>query len=126
MKALPSENPYTWPIVKRVAKVFLTNTTLKPITIRIANIETIEGDAILGNFFFFMYCTGKSLSEALIFASTNPQYDNKLFIEFTSSIHENSKLKPGENILCTEIVSDIQNNFCTQHVLPMFCKKKSF
>ena len=25
--------------------------------------------------------TGKSLSEALIFASTNPQYDNRLFIE---------------------------------------------
>ena len=31
-----------------------------------------------------------------------------------------------ENVVCvlTEIVSDIQNNFCTQHVLPMFCKKK--
>ena len=29
-------------------------------------------------------------------------------------------------MLCTEIVSDIQNSFCTQHVLPMFCKKKSF
>ena len=29
-------------------------------------------------------------------------------------------------MLCTEIVSDIQNNFCTQHVLSMFCKKKSF
>ena len=29
-------------------------------------------------------------------------------------------------MLCTEIVSDIQNNFCTHHVLPMFCKKKSF
>ena len=43
----------------------------------------------------------------------------------TSSIHENSKLKPGENMLCTEIDSDIQNNFCTQHILPMFCKKKS-
>ena len=66
--------------------------------------------------------TGKSLSEALIFASTNPQYDNRLFIE----LHENSKLKPGDNMLCTEIVSDIHNNFCTQHVLPMFCKKKSF
>ena len=26
-------------------------------------------------------------------------------------------------MLFTEIVSDIQNNFCTQHVLPMFCKK---
>ena len=25
--------------------------------------------------------TGKSLSEALIFVSTNPQYDNRLFIE---------------------------------------------
>ena len=26
-------------------------------------------------------CTGKSLSEALIFESTNPQYDDRLFIE---------------------------------------------
>ena len=45
--------------------------------------------------------TGKSFSEALLFA------------------------EHGENILCTEIVSDIQNNFCT-HALPMFYKKKSF
>ena len=51
--------------------------------------------------------TGNSLSEALIFASTNPQYDDRL----------NSKLKPGENMLCTDIVSDIQSNFCTQDVL---------
>ena len=28
-----------------------------------------------------VYFTGKSLSEALIFASTNPQYDDRLFIE---------------------------------------------
>ena len=27
------------------------------------------------------FYTGKSLSEALIFASTNPQYDKRLFIE---------------------------------------------
>ena len=65
--------------------------------------------------------TGKSLSEALIFASTNQQNDDRLFIELQDQyLHENSKLKPGENMLCTEIVSDIQNNFCTQHVLPMF------
>ena len=32
----------------------------------------------------------------------------------------------GENMLCAEIVFDIQNNFCIQDVLPMFCKKKSF
>ena len=36
--------------------------------------------------------TGKSLSEALIFASTNPQYDNRLFIEL--QVQENSKPKP--------------------------------
>ena len=40
--------------------------------------------------------TGKSLSEALIFA------------------------EHGENMLCTEIVLNVKNNFCTQHVLPMF------
>ena len=34
--------------------------------------------------------TGKSLSEALIFASTNPQYDNRLFIELQV-----------QNMLCT-------------------------
>ena len=43
----------------------------------------------------------------------------------TSPVHENFKLKPGENMLPTEIVSDIQNNFCTQHVLSMFCKKRA-
>ena len=32
----------------------------------------------------------------------------------------------AQNMLCTEIVFDIPNNFCTQHVLPMFCKKKIF
>ena len=35
--------------------------------------------------------TGKSLSEALIIASTNPQYEDRFFIELQdSSIHENS------------------------------------
>ena len=42
------------------------------------------------------------------------------------SIRENSKLKPGENMLCTEIVSDIQNNFCTKHVLPHVLQKEEF
>ena len=57
--------------------------------------------------------TGKSLSEAPFFASIWWQIVHVI----ASSIHENSKLKPWENMLCTEIVSDIQNNFCTQHVL---------
>ena len=43
-----------------------------------------------------LFCTGKSLSEALLFA-----------------IH-------GESMLCTKIVLNVRNNFCTQHVLPRF------
>ena len=66
--------------------------------------------------------TDKSLSEAFILTSTNPQYDNRLsndlpaqYMKATSSEHE-------ENMMCTQIVFcfDIQNNFCTQYVLPMF------
>ena len=56
---------------------------------------------------------GKSFSEALILASTNPQYDKRLFIELQVQYK-----------LCTEIVIcfcfDIQSNLCTQHVLNMF------
>ena len=37
--------------------------------------------ATLPTMFTSSNCTGKSLSEALIFVSTNPQYDNRLFIE---------------------------------------------
>ena len=44
--------------------------------------------------------TGKSLSEALIFASTNQQYDDRLFI-----VHGNFKLRIlAQNMLCTHIV----------------------
>ena len=38
--------------------------------------------------------TGKSLSEALIFASTNPQYDKRLFMELPWNLQ-------GQNMLCT-------------------------
>ena len=69
---------------------------------------------------------GKSLSEALIFASINPQYYDILFIELQVQYVKIPSSEPGENMLCTEIVFDIQNNLFTQHVLPMFCKNKSF
>ena len=42
-------------------------------------------------------CTGKYFSEALILASTNPQYDNKLFIELRVQF---MKIQ-CENMLCT-------------------------
>ena len=75
-------------------------------------------------FFTIVSCTGKSLSEALIFASTNPQYDDRLFIELQVQYVKIPNSEHQENMLCTEIVFDIQNNFCTQHVLPMYCKKE--
>ena len=50
------------------------------------------------NFMHFLsfHDTGKSLSEALLF------------------------VEHGENMLCTKIVLNVRNNFCTQHVLPRF------
>ena len=42
------------------------------------------------------FSTGKSLSEALLFA------------------------EQGENMLCTKIVRNVRHNFCTQHVLLRF------
>ena len=57
--------------------------------------------------------TGQSLSEALIFASTNPQYKDRLFIELQVQYMKIPSSNLGENMLCIEIVSDIQNNSCT-------------
>ena len=117
------------------------------------------------------FCKGKSLSKALIFASTNPQYEDILFFELqvqymkipsstwgehvvyrncfwqrftcnskslTTYLMLNNKNiffqvytgkslseallfgEHGEKMLCTEIILNVINNFCTQHVLPRF------
>ena len=47
--------------------------------------------------------TGKSLSEALIFASTNPQYDDILFIEWQVQYVKIPSSEHGENMLCKVI-----------------------
>ena len=68
-------------------------------------------------------CTDKSLSEALIL-STDPQYDNRLFIELLFHYIKIPSSEHGEIMLCTQIVFcfcfDIQNNLWKQHVLHMF------
>ena len=48
--------------------------------------------------------TGKSLSEALIFASSNPQYNHRLFIELQVQYMKIPSSEHGENMMCTEIV----------------------
>ena len=45
--------------------------------------------------------TGKYLSEALILASTNPQYDDRLFIELRDQYMKIPSSKHVENMLCT-------------------------
>ena len=66
------------------------------------------------------FVAGKSLSEAPILASTNPKYDDRLFIELQVQYMKIPSSKHGENMLCTKIVLNVRNSFCTQHVLPKF------
>ena len=67
-------------------------------------------------------CTGKSLSEAFILTSTNPQYDNRLSIDLPAQYMKKTSSEHGENMMGTRMVFcfGIQNNFCTQYVVPMF------
>ena len=59
------------------------------------NQKVIQGDEIIPSKGFGVV-TGKSLSEILLLA------------------------EHGENMLCTKIVLNVRNNFCTQNVLPRF------
>ena len=61
--------------------------------------------------------TGKSLSEALIFASTNPQYDNRLFIE---SPVQYMKIPSSEHVVYTNWVFVFVLIFRTIYVYNMF------
>ena len=67
----------------------------------------------------FLVCmegTGKSLSEALIFASTNPQYDDRLLIELRV---QEMKIASSEHVVyikCSECQN--KNNLWT-HVLSL-------
>ena len=62
--------------------------------------------------------TGKSLSEALIFASTKPQYDNRLLI-----VNENCKLRrPAEHFVYTNCCFYFVLTFRTISVHNMFCR----
>ena len=67
--------------------------------------------------------TGKSLSEALIFASTNPQYDDRLFIEL---LVQYMKIASSEHVVyinCSECQNKNKKQFvyttCSPHVLSL-------
>ena len=59
-------------------------------------------EALTGKSYFI---TGKSLLEALIFASTNPQYDDRLFIELRVQYMKIPSSEHVENMLCAQVIS---------------------
>ena len=64
-----------------------------------------------------MSVTGKSVSEALILESVNPEYDKRLFIE----LQEKYKFRTCfVQILFWMSEQKQKNNFCTQHVLNLY------
>ena len=67
-------------------------------------------------------CASKFLSEALIFLH---QLTHNMTTDCSLDYNFNT-LKVQAQTWGEHVVSDIQNNFCTQHVLPMLCKKKTF
>ena len=56
--------------------------------------------------------TGKSFSEALILASTNPQYDKRLFIALPVQCMKTTSSEHVVHINCFTFCFDIQNNLC--------------
>ena len=52
--------------------------------------------------------TGKSFSEALVLASTNPQYDKRLFIELPVQQMKTTSAEHGQNMTrtCSCIIRD--------------------
>ena len=56
----------------------------------------------LVHFLKTVFSTGKSLSEALIFASTNPQYDDRLFIELRVQY---MKIASSQHVLSLQFAS---------------------
>ena len=49
-------------------------------------------------------CTGKSLSEVLIYSSINPQYDYRLFNDLQVQYEKITRAENVKNILFTQIV----------------------
>ena len=66
---------------------------------------------------FCAFFTGKFFSEALILASTNPQYDKRLLIDLPVQYMKTASSEHVVYINCFECQN--KNNLCTQHVLSL-------
>ena len=75
----------------------------------------------------YLYFTGKSLSEALMFASTNPQYDDRLFIELHIQYMKIPSWKLGKTWCAHKLFWMSKQKQKTICVLPLFslCNEQS-
>ena len=64
------------------------------------NAENRKKIAIVYKFAILDYSTSKSLSEAIILGSTNPQYVKRLFIDLPVKYMKTTSSEHGKNILC--------------------------
>ena len=72
------------------------------------------------------YCTGKSLSLALIFAPTNPQYDDILFIELQVQYMKIPSSNLGRTFCVQKLILTFRTSFVHNMFSPCSAKKKSF
>ena len=64
--------------------------------------------------------TGKSVSEALILESVNPQYDDRLFIDLQLQYKKNKSAEHDVYKNRFLFCFGLQNNVCTHHVLNLY------
>ena len=108
-------------------------TMLEPMTsseqILLKEIDDISNtDLLLEESFFspmFKIRTGKSISEALILASTNPQYDRRLYIPLNYVQVQYMKIASSEHVVymncseCKNKKKQIVYTTCSQHILSL-------
>ena len=72
----------------------------------------------------FMYSTGKSLSEAFILTSTNPQYNKRLFIDLPVQYMKTTSSEHVVYINCSECQNKNKKQFvyttCSELVVFMY------
>ena len=73
-----------------------------------------------------IHVTAKSLWEAFIFASTNPQNDNRLFIDLQVQYMKIPSSNLGRKCCVQKLFLIFRTIFVHNMFSPMFCKKKSF
>ena len=74
---------------------------------------------LIGPHFMIHHVTGKFLSEALFFALSNPQYDDRLYIELPVQYMKITSSEHDVYINCSECQNRFLYTTCSLHVLSL-------